>query len=328
MNSETNERLLAYVDTILGCVDREELLTKTIDFLMHECRLSNCSIHMFENVARFYNNSKSTLDNIEGSVWKQLNDAKLPANCNVHSEFKAFDSIKNIAPQLCAIPWVLNKKLEGMCCLYSEQPIDVNLSLAKGVMDKLGKALISAIKYNQAQVSAVTDRLTGLYNKGFFNEALDRELQRAKLDKTATSLLIMDIDNFKNYNDTNGHPEGDKVLAKVADCIRHNIRPHDIACRYGGEEFVVILPNCRSEPAYNRAEELRKTIQDKCPLTISIGVMSCLNSSINAETMLKEADTALYKAKRAGKNKTVNFVVIDKALGVIDVQDASAIGAR
>jgi len=210
--------------------------------------------------------------------------------------------------------------------LYSDVPVAPLAQFVQTVIDKLGRAVVTANQYHQVQISAVTDKLTGLYNRGYFMEAIEREIQRARVDKKSTSLLIFDIDDFKKYNDTYGHPEGDQVLVKVADCLRHNVRPGDIACRYGGEEFVIILPGANTDASYKRAEHLRQAVQDSSPLTISIGVVSCLNSSASAETLLKEADKAMYKAKETGKNRTVNSVIVDKNLGVIDVQDANNIG--
>lgn len=321
-----NERLLAYVDTILGIIEPDMLMERTVEFLVEEFKLSNCSLHVYDKIHRFYDGAKETLNNVEADIWKHLQEAKIPASAEIQKEWSSEKGINKLAPLVYAVPWVKDRELKGMCCLYAERPVTNALRFSQAVIDKLGRALVSAERYHKAQMSAVTDRLTGLYNRAYFMEALERELQRARMDSLPTSLLIFDVDNFKNFNDTHGHPEGDVVLVKMADCIRHNIRPSDIACRYGGEEFVVILPKCDVEAAFNRAEQLRQEVESKSPLTISVGLMTCKNSSATAETMLKEADKALYKAKENGKNRTMNKVIIDKNMGVIDVQDAQSIG--
>jgi len=99
----------------------------------------------------------------------------------------------------------------------------------------------------------------------------------------------------------------------------------DIPCRYGGEEFTIILPETAQDSAFTIAERLRTTVEEKFNklTTISLGVVTCMNSSIDADSMIKQADTALYKAKSLGKNKTVNFVIIDKSIAPIDVQEAT-----
>ena len=318
-----NERVLAYVDTILGIVEKDVLIDKTVEFLVQEFKLSNCSIHMFSEVRRFYDGSKESLDSIEGDIWRQVSEAKISLSADITKEWPGKTGM---AKYVCAIPWVQDRQLKGLCCLYSDVPVAPLAQFVQTVIDKLGRAVVTANQYHQVQISAVTDKLTGLYNRGYFMEAIERELQRARVDKKPTSLLIFDIDDFKKYNDTYGHPEGDQILVKVADCLRHNVRPGDIACRYGGEEFVIILPGANTDASFKRAEHLRQAVQDSSPLTISIGVVSCLNSSASAETLLKEADKAMYKAKETGKNRTVNSVIVDKNLGVIDVQDANNIG--
>jgi diguanylate cyclase (GGDEF)-like protein len=137
---------------------------------------------------------------------------------------------------------------------------------------------------------------------------------------------MFDFDNFKELNDTQGHVEGDKLLQQLGELLRASIRAIDIPARYGGEEFTIILPETQHDHAHSFAERLRETVQDKFPTTISIGIATCLNASVSPETLLKEADKALYVAKRNGKNQTRSFLIIDKALGVIDVQQAGGFG--
>ncbi|MBW2986840.1 GGDEF domain-containing protein, partial [Candidatus Woesearchaeota archaeon] len=105
---------------------------------------------------------------------------------------------------------------------------------------------------------------------------------------------------------------------------KDQIRSVDIACRYGGEEFTVILPETSQEDAFAMAERLRKTVEEQFQglTTISLGIITCMNSSLDAKNMIQQADKALYKAKSLGKNRTVNFVIIDKSIAPIDVQTA------
>lgn len=157
------------------------------------------------------------------------------------------------------------------------------------------------------------DDLTKLYNKRYFKQQLNSEVARARRYKHPLSLLIMDIDNFKQHNDTYGHPEGDKVLARLGQIISSQIRSMDCACRYGGEEFVIILPDTAGEDAVNVAERIRKALENEAfypppgePVTktISIGVTQYIDKE-EEDNMVERADQNLYTAKKQGKNRYI-----------------------
>jgi diguanylate cyclase (GGDEF)-like protein/PAS domain S-box-containing protein len=158
-----------------------------------------------------------------------------------------------------------------------------------------------------------TDDLTGIYNHRFFVEQLTREVERHKRYSTPLSLLMIDIDYFKHYNDGNGHLAGDQVLRAIARLIERGVRQTDIVARYGGEEFSAILTNTGRKGAFEIAERVRRNVADtRFPnessqpnkdLTISVGVAT-LSSSISTLTdLIREADHALYRAKKAGRNR-------------------------
>lgn len=163
------------------------------------------------------------------------------------------------------------------------------------------------------EVLSVTDGLTGLYNHRYFFERLEKEMHRAIRYKHPLSLIILDIDFFKNYNDTHGHLAGDAVLRGIAECIRSGARAVDIVARYGGEEFAVILPHIDKNGAITLAERIRNIIasypfprKDTQPngnLTISLGVAELSAHAKNADSLVKLADDALYKAKELGRNR-------------------------
>jgi len=171
--------------------------------------------------------------------------------------------------------------------------------------------------YKRLETLSIMDKLTGLYNRRYFDEALEREVLRAKRFNQALGLLFIDVDKFKHFNDTYGHDEGDKVLHCLGQLIIGNMRNGiDIACRYGGEEFTIILPETQSYAAFNIANRILnnfRNVKFHIPTknvivqkTISIGVAK-LGSSLDAKTMLVNADKAMYKAKKFGGNRVCEY---------------------
>ncbi|MBW7995985.1 MAG: diguanylate cyclase [Candidatus Glassbacteria bacterium] len=165
---------------------------------------------------------------------------------------------------------------------------------------------------NQLETLAVTDGLTSLYNHRFLMESINREFSRAQRHGRPLALLMADIDDFKNFNDSYGHQLGDEVLVAVADLLRRGRRGTDIVARYGGEEFVLLLPDTTLRQAMSVGDNVRKKVErnkvmaDQGPLnvTISLGVFAMEKNNLdNPKDLLILADKALYRAKRAGKNQ-------------------------
>lgn len=150
---------------------------------------------------------------------------------------------------------------------------------------------------------AVRDGLTGLFNRRYFNELINVEVNRIKRFPTALSLLMLDIDNFKNYNDTQGHQAGDELLKGAAKVFKNSVRAVDIVSRYGGEEFIIILPQADKKAAQIIAERLRVQISLYLPTTVSIGIATLPDDASEVEQLIEKADSALYQAKKTGKNK-------------------------
>ncbi len=159
---------------------------------------------------------------------------------------------------------------------------------------------------------ASTDALTGLHNRGWLDDAFDREIKRSERDQLPLVLLMIDVDNFKNYNDDYGHLAGDQVLITVAESIRAPLRPNDLVARFGGEEFAVLLPETTVENAKIIAERLRNNVSgadpgtlDNKPLpkvTISLGIAG-RQPGYSLDMMIASADVAMYHAKRNGRDR-------------------------
>lgn len=164
------------------------------------------------------------------------------------------------------------------------------------------------------QELATTDSLTGCYNRRFFTETLEKEIERSRRMKFDISVVMVDFDHFKNINDSYGHDIGDVVIKKFVELTSIEIRNIDTLGRLGGEEFALILPNCSEKNGINCAERIRETIQNciinqkgvKISFTASFGVAKVMEND-NIETILKKVDKALYKAKNTGRNKTMLY---------------------
>jgi diguanylate cyclase (GGDEF)-like protein len=198
---------------------------------------------------------------------------------------------------------------------FFTKPLDVKelLPKIKGlVTQKLNYEFLKR-SYEIAVFQASTDPMTGLYNQRQLWLILDRELERARRYNHLCSLAMIDIDDFKNYNDRHGHLQGDEILKQAAEIFREQIRNSDIAARYGGEEFVVVMPETGKELAMLVGEKLRRAFaefpfpsretQPGGLLTISIGIATFPRDAAGARELIDMADKALYQAKRAGKNR-------------------------
>lgn len=175
------------------------------------------------------------------------------------------------------------------------------------------KHRIELLRRSEADLArkAITDGLTGIFNRSYFDADLEQKISLAYRTGRPLTLLLADLDHFKAVNDTHGHLAGDQALQCFADLLKNSARKSDIVCRYGGEEFAVILPECDSDQAFLAAERLREKVSRfdfGFPLTVSIGLaattMNCRYSPIQ---LLEQADLALYSAKERGRNRTEIF---------------------
>lgn len=186
---------------------------------------------------------------------------------------------------------------------------------ALNVASQIALAMANVKLRESLQIQAVRDALTGLYNRRYLEQALERELQRSVREKTPVSLIMVDIDLFKRINDTMGHAAGDDVLRELGRFLESQLRTYDIACRFGGEEFTLILPGSSVDNAVRQAERIRTGVKEVAfvsegkpigPITISLGVAAYPADGETAEDLLAAADAALYRAKAEGRNRVVS----------------------
>ncbi|MDE3114415.1 MAG: PleD family two-component system response regulator [Pseudomonadota bacterium] len=211
----------------------------------------------------------------------------------------------------------LNQALEMGVNDYLTRPVDKNELMARVRTQLRKKRYADRLRHN-VQLSlemAITDQLTGLHNRRYMSRHLDTLIASARKSSKPIAFLIMDIDFFKSVNDGYGHDIGDEVLREFAGRISANVRGIDLACRYGGEEFVVVMPDTDVAFACAVAERLRKSVETnafvisrdpgKLNITVSIGIASSEGNSDSAEALLHRADQALYRAKREGRNRVI-----------------------
>jgi diguanylate cyclase (GGDEF)-like protein len=180
--------------------------------------------------------------------------------------------------------------------------------------DQLSLSLTNIELRERLENMALRDGLTGLYNRRFLDEALERDLVKLKRDNKAAALLLLDVDHFKRFNDSHGHQAGDEALRRVATALSASVRASDVVCRYGGEEFLVFLPDCNIAEAKTKAEAIRATVAGTSmtmgervipSVTISIGLAMFPEHAPTRAQIIQVADAALYRAKGAGRNRVI-----------------------
>ncbi|MCB1417962.1 MAG: PleD family two-component system response regulator [Notoacmeibacter sp.] len=199
---------------------------------------------------------------------------------------------------------------------YVTRPVEPQEFKARLATQVRRKRYNDSLRASVAQTieMAVTDPLTGMHNRRYLDSHLERLFERARSRGRPLSVMMTDLDRFKSVNDTHGHDAGDEVIREFARRVRRHVRGADLACRYGGEEFAIIMPDTPADIAERVAERLRAQIEGEAfdagqgrmlDVTVSIGVATIAGSDTNASAILKRADEALYEAKKTGRNKVV-----------------------
>jgi diguanylate cyclase (GGDEF)-like protein len=216
-----------------------------------------------------------------------------------------------------AVPLKAHDRVVGVLVVdnrFTAKPITKDdLRLLTMFANQAGLAIENSRLYEQTVWLAKTDSLTHLWNHGTFQQVLADELARAQRDTKEVTLGLLDLDNFKSYNDTVGHQAGDQLLMRVARVLREVARSTDSVARYGGEEFAVIFPELPKADAYHACERIRTRLAQEVAaphahhVTISAGLASFPSDATTKEQLIYAADMALLAAKRSGKNQTITF---------------------
>lgn len=200
-------------------------------------------------------------------------------------------------------------------------PPEMPVKLTEGDRVKVGRSIfkylagniIETLYYEEIHKMAIMDGLTGLHNKRYFMETLDREISRARRHKRSLSLILFDIDHFKLVNDTYGHLAGDHILKELSEIIKSRVRREEVVARYGGEELVVLMPETNVDGAFQLADQVRGRVQNHdflfsnktIGLTVSGGVASAEEANYDIMPFIQLADERLYEAKNSGRNLVI-----------------------
>ena len=220
------------------------------------------------------------------------------------------------AASVC-LPMIAQGEILGVLHLQStaaENFDEANLQLCQTAADSVALALANLKLRESLRQQSLQDPLTGLFNRRYLEVSLERELRRALRYQSSIGLIMIDIDHFKHFNDNFGHATGDMLLRELGAFLKRCIRGGDIACRYGGEEFLLLLPDTSLETAQQRAEQVRQAVKKLHvpyedgllgPITLSLGVATFPQHGSTTETLLGVADNALYRAKHEGRDRVV-----------------------
>jgi len=310
------------IDMLQACYSLEEAYT-TINLLVQQLfpdvsgvlyRL-NASGNLLEVEISWGDQATSKLLFLPHDCWAiRCSRKHLFANANI--DLSCPHCSQGIPHESLCLPLMAQRETLGMLYLSFKpgQLTKAKQQLAVTVADHIALAISNLKLRSTLQNQSIRDPLTGLFNRRYLEEFLERELLRSQSHQQPLAAVMLDADHFKRFNDTFGHDAGDAVLRSLAICLEKNIRSTDIACRYGGEEFTLILPETSLEDTRERAEQLRQQIkllnikhvgQPLGKITVSMGVACFPEHGLTTEALLRAADEALYRAKKAGRDRVV-----------------------
>jgi len=241
-------------------------------------------------------------------AWKNALNGGCGEGENCSSSCEVARALEVSSPACCSyFPLKANGEVIGLCYCFlkekTEPAGDQKNRLLSAVGEQLGIAIENVRLFEEKKTLSLHDPLTGLANRRYLDIILDRSFSTAKRYSTPLSVAMLDIDYFKKYNDEHGHQAGDRLLSVTANIISHQIRESDMAARFGGEEFIVVLPETAILQAKLVMERLRAVIGERTGVTISIGVAEMDGGVMDSATLIERADAALYRAKEKGRNR-------------------------
>lgn len=326
--SEQRRSLGVYAGLLQSCENQDEAMTMTASIIGEllpaaggRCYTLRASQDLAETTARFGHEAISSEDLLQPvQCWAlQRGQSHRTDDHHGHVRCAHLDPAADMAGiwTLC-VPLMAQGTSLGLLHISAREGgsiADGDTDVVEAIAEQLSLAMINLQLRETLRTQSLRDALTGLYNRRYLEENLHRELQRCERRGLPLSVLMLDIDHFKRFNDQNGHAAGDILLARIGQTLQSLTRDEDIACRYGGEEFIIVLPETDAASALRRAEDIRAAIGSTSvthmrkvlgPSTASIGVASFPHDGDAPARLLEVADAALYRAKAQGRDRVVS----------------------
>ncbi|MGI6425135.1 MAG: diguanylate cyclase [Tepidanaerobacteraceae bacterium] len=320
----TNRELAALYDvaaTITSTLDQEKVMDIVLNSVQNIAPWDTACLYVYQNgylVPAIYEGfNKEDFKNVK---LEPDNQTGIINNCDKKDVLKSLSYYPKNTKSLITVPLIANREIIGRIALTSKKNniyTSKHLTLMSILANQAAVALNNAKLFDKTTQMAVTDGLTGLYNHAYIYTELEYQLQKVNNTGGVFSLIILDVDHFKTYNDMYGHVVGDSVLQHLAKVLRNNVRDRDTVGRYGGEEFAIILPGISSIEAREIADRIRRVVQktvfatcgeEKIYITISAGIASYPHDALTVDDLVNKADKAmLVGAKQRGRNKVVMF---------------------
>ncbi|KAF0220733.1 MAG: diguanylate [Geobacteraceae bacterium] len=336
--------LIEVARTVVSTLDLDTLLQAILTSAMHFAETPAGSVALYDDRKKelsLHAHAGLSADFIKTERWELtsggLTEQVLAAgeiffveDTGAASFFNNPIAVREGIKSLICVPLAVHKQIVGVLYLDDFVPRLFDrekMKLISVLSSFAAMAIYNAKLHNKTRLMAITDSLTGLHNQRYFLQISSQEIGRAKRYLKPLSIIMMDVDDFKKFNDTHGHFNGDQVLVAIGEIITRTLRRADFAFRYGGEEFILLLPETGLECALQVAERLRETVANETAgvlreiagqgVTVSVGVASYPANGDGMDDLFRVVDKLLYKAKETGKNR-VYFVKEDLVAGSRD----------
>lgn len=322
--SEQRRKLGAYAGLLQSCQTQEEAVAITAELIGDllpdvggRCYVCRASQNLAESSAEFGPQVTASTPLLHPEDCWALRRGQSHV-CEAGRQVRC----RHVEPSTAGAGWTLCVPLSAqgtpLGLLYvsgpAERPVEEDRAIVEAIAEQLGLAMVNLQLRDTLRQQSLRDPLTGLYNRRYLEESLARELLRCERRGLPLSVVMVDVDHFKRFNDSHGHAAGDALLTRVGQILQEQLRGEDIACRYGGEEFTLVLPEADREAAARRAEDIRIAIsrvsvphlhETVGAITVSLGVSTFPIHARTPQELLRLADAALYRAKAEGRDRVV-----------------------
>jgi len=313
---------------INSTLELEEILKYIMNFLVSSLQAIDCSVFVHEQEGEkkyFLRQGVQDMTSVEKAVAKRAEEEKRPITVkNISLRFGM--EVPKDYNALLSVPLKLKDTIIGSINLYGSFVHSLKqeqIQFVSTMANQVAIAISNAQRYSEVKELAVNDKLTGVFNRRHFMELLEKKIEKGITFEHPVSLILLDIDSFGKYNNAHGHQKGDYLLKTLCGILKEHVREEDIIGRYGGEEFILFLPELKSNDAMDVAKKINQAVanhvfegaesQPGRKVTISVGLVSCMDT-VPLSDLVKEADDALYKAKNSGKNKVVQRIILKNNL--------------